>query len=200
MDMTVTSYTRLLGLTLIFSVGCAAKTATLSPLDENAHKAVVEKKLPEEGLILVEVDLDIDGQPDIFNYYRERADAPRIIVKKEVDLNHDGRVDVISYFDIRGELEREEMDGDFDGTFDTTDYYKNGNRVMSERDTSFDGRPNVFSYYEVSDGERGKITHQERDENGDGQIDYWLRFDAAGNVIKTGRDIDGDGKMDVREE
>jgi hypothetical protein len=92
------------------------------------------------------------------------------------------------------------MDGDFDGSYDTTDYYKDGVRVMSERDTTFDGRPNVFSYYEASTSGRGKITHQERDENGDGEIDYWLRFDISGNVIKTGKDVDGDGKMDVREE
>jgi hypothetical protein len=198
--MTVANPSKLIIWSLLFSVGCAKKSVELSPLDEDAPKAVVEKTLPEEGLTLVEVDLDINGQADIFNYYREREDAPRILVKKEVDLNYDGRVDVISYFDIRGDLEREEMDGDFDGTFDTTDYYKDGSRVMSERDTSFDGRPNVFSYYDASGGERGKITHQERDENGDGQIDYWLRFDSSGNVIKTGRDLDGDGKMDVREE
>ena len=124
--MTVASRSQLIIFSLIFGVGCAKKSAVLSPMDKNAPKAVVEKQLPEEGLTLVEIDLDVNGQPDIFNYYRERNDAPRILVKKEVDLNYDGRVDVISYFDIRGDLEREEMDGDFDGTFDTTDYWVQG--------------------------------------------------------------------------
>ena len=116
---------------VVLSLGCAKSSEETSPAAEDGPKAVVEKALPEEGLVLVEVDLDINGVPDIFNYYRERDDAPRLLVKKEVDLNYDGRVDVVSYFDIRGDLEREEMDGDFDGTFDTTDYYKNGSRVMS---------------------------------------------------------------------
>jgi hypothetical protein len=187
--------------TLLF-FGCGKKNE-ISESEVVLPQRITEKQLPEEGLVLVEVDINTDQQPDIFNYFREREAAPRVLVKKKVDLNYDGKIDVISYFNLEGLMEREEMDGDFDGRFDTADYYQDGVRVMSERDTDYDGRPNIYSYYESFEDQgekRGRITHQERDTNGDGKIDYWLRFNESGDVIKTGRDTDGDGKMDVREE
>ena len=39
-----------------------------------------------------------------------------------------------------------------------------------------------------------------RDTNGDGKVDFWEYFDDAGKVIRTGKDVDGDGVMDVRQE
>jgi hypothetical protein len=191
-----------LAICMMILAACGKKKEP-SESEAELPQRITEKLLHEEGLTLVEVDLNIDAQADIFNYYREREAASRVLVRKEVDLNYDGRIDVISYFDISGTLEREEMDGDFDGRFDTTDYYQDSIRVMSERDTDYDGRPNIFSYYvaaQVDGHTRGRISHQERDTDGDGNIDYWLRFDDQGDVIKTGRDTDGDGKMDVREE
>ena len=65
-------------------------------------------------------------------------------MRKELDLNRDGKVDVVSYFDTEGQLEKEEMDSDYDGRFDWTDRYQDGIRVMSEYDTDYDGLPNVF--------------------------------------------------------
>ena len=35
---------------------------------------------------------------------------------------------------------------------------------------------------------------------GDGKIDVWERFSPQGDVIRTGRDTNGDGKVDEREE
>jgi hypothetical protein len=160
---------------------------------------IVERKT-EEGLLEQDIDLDGDGKADIQNFYRERADAPRLLVRKELDLNHDTKMDVVSYFDLEGVLEREEMDSDYDGRFDWTDHYQKGVRVMSEYDTDYDGRPNVFKYY--IRGEDGKVhlDRKERDEDGDGKIDVWERFGPTGEVIRTGRDTNSDGKVDVREE
>jgi len=160
---------------------------------------VVERPLEEEGLIEQLVDLDVDGMNDIRNLYRERADAPRLLVRKELDLNKDGKFDVISFFDEDGDLEREEMDSDYDGRFDWTDHYKGGKRVMSEYDTDYDGRPNVFKYYIENDDGVVVLDRKERDEDGDGKIDVWERF-KDGEVVRTGRDTDGDGRMDEREE
>ena len=50
--------------------------------------------------------------------------------------------------DDEGTLEREEMDGDFDGHFDWVDHYQSGERVMSEQDTDNDGQMNEVSYNE----------------------------------------------------
>ncbi len=161
---------------------------------------ITEKPLPEEGLVLQEIDLDGDEMPEIFNYLRERTDAPRLLVRKEMDLNRDGKVDVISWFDETGRLEREEMDGDHDGTIDHVDHYQDGKRVMSQYDTDYDGVANVHKYYVRTEEGSMLLDRKERDTDGDGHIDVWERFDPKGEVIRTGRDTDGDGKMDVREE
>jgi hypothetical protein len=192
-----------LTVTSLLVAGCGKKnspSAAGGEADPFATK-VREKEMSESGLVRQSIDLDADDQAEIFNFYRERADAPRLLVKKEIDLNRDGRVDVISYFDGEGRLEKEEMDGDYDGVFDWTDHYQDGFRVMSEYDTDFDGVANVWKYYiRNDDGSQPRLDRKERDTDGDGQVDVWERFNASGEVIRTGRDTDGDGKMDVREE
>lgn len=190
--------TRSLLLALMLA-GCAKKAATSSS-EEPFVNRVTERSLPEAGLVQQDVDIDVDGKPDIQNYFRERADAPRLLVRKEIDLNRDGKIDVISFFDNEGELEREEMDSDYDGRFDWVDHYQKGVRVMSEYDTDQDGRPNVFKYYIKGDDGVVHLDRKERDADGDGKIDVWERFGPNGDVIRTARDTNGDGKMDVREE
>ncbi len=187
-------------LAILLLVACHGGKAG-SPVEAAAKPdRITERALPDEGLVVQEIDLDGDGRADVFNYYRERAEASRLRVKKEVDLDLDGTIDVISEFDEDGNLQRELMDSDFDGSLDWTDHYENGQRVMAEMDTDFNGLPDVYFYYTVAEGQRPRIDRKERDTNGDGLIDFWERFDAEGNVIRTGRDIDGDGKMDERDE
>ncbi|MCB9663531.1 MAG: hypothetical protein H6732_05445 [Alphaproteobacteria bacterium] len=170
------------------------------PTKDEPQPRITERELPEEGLIVQEIDLDGDGTPEIWNLFQEREDAPRLRVRKKVDLNFDGRVDVVSHFDETGSLYLEELDADLDGVLDWTDHYKDGVRVLAEVDTNFDGRPDVFSYYAVGADGKSYIDRKERDTNGDGKIDAWERFDPSGAVVRTGRDTDGDGKMDVRDE
>ncbi len=179
-------------LVLLLAVGCAKR------LDPEAVKvrAIVEKALPD-GLVLQEVDINGDRRPDVFNTLRPRKESAPLLVKKELDLNLDGRIDVVTYYTDEGELEKEEMDDDFDGRTDWIDHYRGGSRVMSEVDANRDGTMDTFSYYE---GNPPRIDRKERDTDGIGGIDTWERFDKDGNVIKTGRDTDGDGKMDVRDE
>jgi len=180
--------------------GCPRKDGPVAPaheLDRRIHERV---KDAEKGLVEQDVDYDEDGVADIRNHFRERPDAPRLLLKKELDLNVDGRFDVVSVFDEDGELLREEMDSDYDGDFDWTDHYKRGVRVMSEYDTDNDGRANVFKYYVAGDDGNPRLDRKERDEDGDGRIDVWERFGADGRVVRTGRDTDGDGKVDERME
>lgn len=166
---------------------------------ENAVPSIVEKTLPD-GLVLQEVDLNTDGQPEIYNYYRERADAPRLLIRKDADLNRDGNVDVKSWFNDFGMLETEEMDGDFDGQIDMWDHYQDTDgdgspeRVSSEIDTDYDGKADVFTYFR-----NGNVIRKERDTNGDDRIDHWEKYDAEGNVVKSGRDTNFDGIVDERD-
>ena len=185
---------------LIFTVGCGPKNTGTSAGEDMFDNKVREKVIGSEGLVRQAIDFDGDEEAEIYNFFRERADAARLLVRKELDLNRDGKVDVVSHFDDDGNLEKEVMDGDYDGNFDWTDHYQNGVRVMSEYDTDNDGRANVFKYYDIGEDGIARIDRKERDTDGDGKIDVWERFNADGEVIRTGRDTDGDGKMDVREE
>lgn len=153
---------------------------------------ILSTRLTEDGLHQEEVDLDGDGKVDIINYYRESAGS-KLLLKKDVDLNRDGRIDVRTSFDESGLRVQEEMDGDFDGRADVVDHYIQGKRSMTEKDTDFNGSFDLFSYYE-----NGKVRRKERDSNADGKIDFWEYLDEQGAVMKTGKDNDGDGRMDDR--
>ncbi len=182
---------------LLGVVACGGKRN--DPTSDAYTSKVSEKLNDTTGLVEQTVDLDANGTVEIKNFYRERAEASRLLVRKELDMNRDGRFDVISFFDDDGELIREEMDSDYDGAFDWTDHYQEGVRVMSEYDTDGDGAPNVFKYYIRNDDGVVVLDRKERDEDGDGKIDVWERF-KNGEVVRTGRDTDGDGRMDEREE
>lgn len=188
-------------MSLVILLGLAACGAKRGTAGETVHEGRIrEKVLSSEGLVRQTIDLDRDGRADIVNFFRERADGPRLLVRKELDLNRDGAIDIVSWFDDAGNLDREEMDSDYDGTLDWTDHYQGGLRVMSEYDTDFDGKPNVYKYYSVGEDKVSRLERKERDSDGDGRIDVWERFNKDGEVIRTGRDTDGDGIMDVREE
>lgn len=195
-----------LALVAPLATGCAKKNNGMQSdtvkgaKGANEGMSVVEERVTveESSLIKQRVDLDRDGKPELINFFRERS-SDRVLVKKELDLNRDGRMDLISYFDNDGVLTKEEMDGDYDGQFDWTDHYRDGVRVMSEYDTEADGKPNVFKYYQTEEG-KTTISRKERDSTGDGNIDFWEKFDKDGKVIRTGADLDGDGKMDERSE
>jgi hypothetical protein len=172
--------------------GCPKPT----DVEEAAPIPPVIERTTADGLIVQEVDLNGDHKADIVNTLRPRANADALLMRKESDLNLDGHADVITVFTDEGEVEREEIDGDFDGRFDWVDHYQSKQRVMSEVDSDGDGKMDIFSYYE---GTPPRISRKERDTNNDGRIDFWERFDEFGKVTKTGRDTDGDGKMDERE-
>ena len=123
-------------LTAALVMGCKGKKdGETVESSEEWQSQVTERELPEQGLIEQEVDLDVDGQPDIVNYYRERT-SDRLLVKKKLDLNRDGTMDLVSYFDDDGRLKKEEMDSDYDGHFDWTDHTQVGPLNLSLRRTS----------------------------------------------------------------
>jgi antitoxin component YwqK of YwqJK toxin-antitoxin module len=46
--------------------------------------------------------------------------------------------------------------------------------------------------------EKGNVTRQERDTNGDGKMDRWLFYGSEGQIERKEQDSNGDGKADVR--
>lgn len=174
-------------------VGCASGTGANRAGASEA--SLLTERPTSNGLIEQQIDLNRDEKADVFNFYRDRKETTRLLVRKEVDLNWDGKIDVRTWFNDAGEIEKEEMDGDFDSRVDWIDHYKGGRRVMSEIDTDYNGAMDLFKYYE-----NGNLRRKERDSKGDGRIDFWEYLDESGTVLRTGRDIDGDGVMDIRDE
>jgi hypothetical protein len=178
----------LLSLSLI---GCAGSRGTRV----GGQTSLLSERPAAGGLVEQLIDINGDEQADVFNFYRVRSKASRLLVRKELDLNWDGKVDVRTWFDEDGAIEKEEMDGDFDDRVDWIDHYKGGRRVMSEIDTDYNGSLDLFKYFE-----NGKLRRKERDTTNDGRIDFWEYIDDNGQVLRTGRDLDADGVMDVRED
>ncbi len=178
----------------------AAKPAPAEPVAAAPRAANTTETTDPTGVIRQEVDLDGDGRADVINTLRDRGNGTRVQLTKAVDLDLDGRFDVETEFDETGAIVTEKADSDFDGRFDWTDHYKDGVRVLAELDTDFDGKVDTWSYYLPDPSGRSRIDRKERDTNRDGRVDMWERFDSGGNVIRTGRDTDGDGKMDERDE
>lgn len=193
MSMFITS----LFLAVLTTIGCGSRKSAESVETEYqaGDSAVVQERRTSDGNLIQEIDFDANGRPEVFNYYRAADDKSRVLLRKESDLNRDGKIDVYSFFTDSGALDREEMDSDFDGAVDWVDHYQAGQRVSTEVDTDHNGKYDLFKYYSG-----GKITNEERDTNGDTRIDFWATFDTSGNVKNEGWDVDGDGKMDVRQE
>ena len=177
-------------LSLSMMMGCATGKGGVV-----GQTSLLTERPASGGLVEQLIDINGDEQADVFNFYRERSKAARLLVRKEVDLNWDGKVDVRTWFDEDGQIEKEEMDGDFDDRVDWIDHYKGGGRVMSEIDTDYNGSLDLFKYYD-----NGTLRRKERDTTGDGRIDFWEYIDPNGQVLRTGRDLDADGVMDVRED
>lgn len=175
-------------------IGACASGAANSRTGSSQASLLTERPT-DNGLIEQRIDLNNDEQADVFNFFRPRKETTRLLVRKEVDLNWDGKIDVRTWFNDSGEIEKEEMDGDFDSRVDWIDHYKGGRRVMSEVDTDYNGSMDLFKYYEG-----GTLRRKERDSTGDGRIDFWEYLDEQGSVLRTGRDVDGDGVMDIRDE
>lgn len=185
---------------VLLAAGCPKHTpdpegaAVTTPAAANPTAVELNRSTTPEGLTRVEIDLDGDKKPEIINFTKARTGATDLVVRKDVDLNRDGRIDVRSLFDEAGLRVEEHMDQDFDGRADWVDHYLGGKRSFSEVDTDFDGTFDLFKYFEG-----GVVRRKERDTNRDGRIDFWEYLDESGKVVKTGRDVDGDGKMDVRQ-
>lgn len=199
-------------ITFLF-IGCFAKTSNIpEPQKQQIMEVIVDN--PEQfqqgvdlnndgvadaaahleaGMKIQKIDINGDGQVDVVNHYKEREDGTQVLMYKSVDMNWDGKTDVQTWFNINGEIEKEAMDGDFDGLTEWVDHYKGNKLILSEIDSDFDGKFDLFRIYKSE-----RLEEKRYDRDGDGKIDYWQYFDANGTLLKTGKDTDGDGEVDVR--
>jgi hypothetical protein len=133
-----------------------------------------------------------------------------------VDRNNDGRIDQWIYRN-RGEIEREELDEDFNGhvdriihtdvethqirlveednagagVIDTWTEYRNGAIARRRADSDGDGGVDTWSFYRV-----GELVRHEQDTTHDGYRDA-ISFYQSGRRLRETRDLDADGEPDV---
>jgi Putative prokaryotic signal transducing protein len=125
------------------------------------------------------------------------------ISKTSVDRNFDGKIDFVLFFNRKGAPEHSSSDEDFNGTFETSAKYLNGNMVLSESDTRGIGfSDHIVNYkYGVIESETFfdiythklvkinqynsfKMTKSGIDTDNDGTLDTIYEYDSIGEITK----------------
>ena len=119
------------------------------------------------GGVRVERDLDGDGVPDRWDYYRDARDAARgRLARVGFSLGGDAVVDAWAFYRADGRLARVEVSTARDGVVDRWEHYAGGHLLRVETDTDGDGRVDAWSTYES-----GILRETVRDADGDGRPD-----------------------------
>jgi len=199
--------------TMIILIGCAStdtgarKGGTFDPGSANSSGGKLititakggQLKLDPKEYIVREFDRNGDKKTDIVNVLKKGEEAkgeeegtdPQIFIKM-MDLNLDGKYDVYRFYDEAGAVAKEELDLDFDGKIETTDYYRGGIVMQKEIDSQFDEKTDLWKYFD----EKGMLIRLDEDQDGDGTVDYW-EFYAGGVLERMEKDTDRDGRPDV---
>jgi hypothetical protein len=177
------------------NAGCGGKTQTAVNNPGSSGGAQVDQtRCDPRGKQVVQADTNNDKKPDVTKLYEVRdaggGAKTQILACKQVDLNYDDKVDIVYHYDQTGTLTFEEFDLDFDGRFDLWSYYQGGKKVREEMDTNYDRRPDFTKYFE---GDR--MVRVERDTNNDGRVDEWQYYE-AGKLDRIGYDTTGAGRAD----
>lgn len=187
----------LMAMTLVLG-GCSGASRSGLTGGDMDTVATVKTTATDQGLVLQQSDLDGNGKPDVYTYFREKQrkdkSVEKILVKKSMDLNGDGRLDVTQHYEEDGSMAKEELDLDFDGRIDALRNYEE-NIIKSEQVSSlFDGRFDVRKFYE-----NGVMVLKLVDTRRTGTFDEFQYF--VGNKLsRIGWDHDGDGKPEVFED
>jgi hypothetical protein len=145
------------------------------------------------GKQVVTADTNNDKKPDVTKLYEVRENngqKVQILACKQVDLNYDDKIDIVYHYDNTGTLSFEEFDLDFDGRFDLWSYYQGGHKIREEMDTNYDHRPDFTKFFEGD-----KLVRVERDTNNDGKVDQWEYYE-NGKLDRIGYDSTGSGRAD----
>lgn len=188
---------------------CGAKQPErVEVLYVNAHENEVRQEFTDDGLLKESFSVRREKHEDSWYYSQPLDDDGAVIsqanlqelrpsdiskkrpVRRELDLNGDGRIDLVRLYDEDGKLKSDEVDSDFDGTFDRILYYRDAHITRREIDADQDGR-----FEEVRQYIKGALFRVERDTTGDGKPDFWMFF-KEGVLERAGIDVDGDGIID----
>ena len=168
------------GLTLLGACGSSPKKQSQT----QGPREIVSTSKTEQTF-----DINDDEKPDVWRQYIIEGKVKRL-ASKSFDLNFDGKIDFKRFYTKGGQVIRDELDMDFDGTYDRTVYYKNN--IIDRKEVSLQGdeKPEVFKYYK-----NGQLNYVEGDRDGNGIKDYFQYY-KNGQLIRRGFDSDSDGQPD----
>jgi hypothetical protein len=171
---------RLTGAVLVLGLGLVGGWALKSVFDMS-RVSIAEST--------TEIDRNGDGRTDSTWFYRLGA---RHAYKGEFDHNHDGRIDTRTFYDDIGTPTEQDEDEDFNGSFETKDFFDNGVITRSEIDSNGNGVADVTRYYA-----NGTLV---RDEMTDEHLGTIVRVDTyAGLLLRSADlDLDRDGFLETR--
>ena len=184
-------------MTFFFLFACATKSSKTESLIDSTQERVSHIQVTEleNGDILQQIDLDQDGQTDVWNTLHPRTNSSPILIKQVLDINHDGLGDIWSFYGDDKELIEEHFDMNFDQVIDKKEYYQDGVLISTVIDKDGDGEADIIHRIK-----NGKLYRSKFDTTGDGKQDLWQALDSDGKVDKYVQDTDGDGVMDKRVE
>ena len=111
------------------------------------------------------------------------------------DLDFDGRADVVEFFSASGEVVERQFQMDFDPYVDVVRLYEGPRLVQKLVATGFDGSLSLEKYYDL----QGNLARTARDTNFDGKPDLWEYY-SEGKVVNITRDLNGDGEAETIEQ
>ncbi len=111
-------------------------------------------------------DMNSDGKPDGWTYIKSGN-----VEKQEIDLNFDGKVDGVYLYENNGKVKEEILDTNHDGKMDNWRLFDNGELIIDKVDSDFDGRIDIRIYIR-----EGKILRIDKDTTGDGKTDKVIEY------------------------
>ncbi len=142
--------------------------------------------LVTEGLEVEQTDLNGDDQPDQWVYRNDAGDVVRI----ERDMDFNGQVDMWQHFE-GGEMVEEEMSLDVHPSVDVVSFYREGKLVRQLMASQYD---ETFPIEKIYDGNE-ELLRVERDSSSNGRVDVWEYYE-GGERSRIGWDTTGDGQPD----
>lgn len=147
--------------------------------------------LPYEEMQREGVDVTRNGVEDQV-YWR---DADGVLRWVERDMNGDGRPDLIEHFDASGTVIEREFRLTFADAVTSVHFFRDGRLYLKELRTGFGSEHPIREFYDSE----GRLLRLERDSTLNGRVDVWEYFD-AGRLERVGRDTTGDGSPDTFDE
>ena len=146
-----------------------------NPVDEAMDLRIISPDFGQDGIIMVEQQVDADGDGRYEEIHFLGPDGS--VLRKHIDRNRDGHIDCWRVLH-RGRIVAQTLDTNFNQRPDVWEQYASGRTIARQVDRDEDGVRDVFFYYKAD-----LLVRDEQDMDGDGSIDV-RSFYEAGKLVR----------------